>query len=73
MLIIYFNSIKVRLKPWYYRKLFALLLFQFHKGTIKTTFPNLLILKIPVFQFHKGTIKTLGATVYVNPLRISIP
>ena len=32
-----FNSIKVRLKPpWNYSKLFAVLLFQFHKGTIKT-------------------------------------
>ena len=33
-------------------------LFQFHKGTIKTTIVNFVKLVVKLFQFHKGTIKT---------------
>ena len=33
-------------------------LFQFHKGTIKTTFHESKRLLFILFQFHKGTIKT---------------
>ena len=54
-----FNSIKVRLK------LLATLLgaglgllFQFHKGTIKTRLKDYLDFILMLFQFHKGTIKT---------------
>ena len=34
------------------------LLFQFHKGTIKTLSQRLNLRKTQLFQFHKGTIKT---------------
>ena len=37
----------------------ATLMFQFHKGTIKTVNRNIERIRIPEFQFHKGTIKTL--------------
>ena len=47
-------------------------IFQFHKGTIKKSTSTKLP-RMKLFQFHKGTIKTFGSTVYVNPLRISIP
>ena len=54
-----FNSIKVRLKL--YDRINIIIfqtLFQFHKGTIKTS--DILAVPSPldVFQFHKGTIKT---------------
>ena len=53
-----FNSTKVRLKPLHSSNFGVNLLFQFHKGSIKTegsrTIPNQLLL----FQFHKGSIKT---------------
>ena len=55
----YFNSIKVRLKPYRSRRKARRWSFQFHKGTIKT----LLLIVVgeldAKFQFHKGTIKTL--------------
>ena len=34
--------------------------FQFHKGTIKTTRLAVVYITIALFQFHKGTIKTVG-------------
>ena len=54
----YFNSIKVRLKPYKGREETSLWLFQFHKGTIKTGVSNNATTSNNVFQFHKGTIKT---------------
>ena len=69
-----FNSIKVRLKlrrlAW---QVPQIVLFQFHKGTIKT---NVIIFRYYLsilFQFHKGTIKTHGRqdSLYIN--LISIP
>ena len=33
--------------------------FQFHKGTIKTSFISVVTAPQARFQFHKGTIKTL--------------
>ncbi len=52
-----FNSIKVRLnqKPFHSKGL--LLLFQFHKGTIKPISRTRRHREILQFQFHKGTIK----------------
>ena len=59
VLVCYFNSIKVRLKPDV-DHLFcpSLLIFQFHKGTIKTDQPARGGEEYQLFQFHKGTIKT---------------
>ena len=34
------------------------MIFQFHKGTIKTMYVDLAASLRPLFQFHKGTIKT---------------
>ena len=54
-----FNSIKVRLKLLdRLRAYFKRLLFQFHKGTIKTRILIIFLLLAQKFQFHKGTIKT---------------
>ena len=59
-LIIYFNSIKVRLKrellPCFVQEVNP---FQFHKGTIKTKHKIYYTYVRKTFQFHKGTIKTL--------------
>ena len=53
-----FNSIKVRLKRNLVNGINGSLVFQFHKGTIKTyTFEKQAYQDSP-FQFHKGTIKT---------------
>ena len=59
VLLLHFNSIKVRLKlNSEYQNQFHASIFQFHKGTIKTYF-NVSRLLLPwIFQFHKGTIKT---------------
>ncbi len=54
-----FNSIRVRLKPFPDLSRDWLLLFQFHKGTIKTVVVRLALALVLVFQFHKGTIKTI--------------
>ena len=56
-----FNSIKVRLKlhgP--HHNIINILIFQFHKGTIKTVSANIPeeLKDLVIFQFHKGTIKT---------------
>ena len=54
----YFNSIKVQLKlALLLPKLLPLLIFQFHKGTIKARRPPPACRSPPQFQFHKGTIK----------------
>ena len=54
----YFNSIKVRLKPSCLAETLMFDLFQFHKGTIKTTATERRKFPTRRFQFHKGTIKT---------------
>ena len=69
----YFNSIKVRLKLGAGAGVGNLLLFQFHKGTIKTILCHLDFVNIPLFQFHKGTIKTYSAGVPSASESISIP
>ena len=56
-----FNSIKVQLRPLLSGVMFANILFQFHKGTIKTTKELHNAVIAGYFQFHKGTIKTLAA------------
>ena len=57
--VMYFNSIKVRLKQLCKLAEWCLLQpFQFHKGTIKTWKKVSVPGTGTVFQFHKGTIKT---------------
>ena len=66
----YFNSIKVQLELKNSSKTIVVMLFQFHKGTIRTgrteCFPNV----FKVFQFHKGTIRTtpdfIRFAAYIN-------
>ena len=54
-----FNSIKVRLKLLVIAiKVAIYALFQFHKGTIKTSRDFVVPVRGREFQFHKGTIKT---------------
>ena len=49
------------------------MLFQFHKGTIKTFKIRPSLLNPILFQFHKGTIKTVRATSLLATHLISIP
>ena len=53
-----FNSIKVRLKQEYEKRKRENRIFQFHKGTIKTSALKNGVFEPLSFQFHKGTIKT---------------
>ena len=68
-----FNSIKVRLKQRFETFWIFDWLFQFHKGTIKTSDPYLIMYKLLLFQFHKGTIKTGYKLRPFLPKHISIP
>ena len=68
-----FNSIKVRLEPLPFVSAALYLLFQFHKGAIRTKqiiVHNLLQL---LFQFHKGAIRTTKANGKGRAAPISIP
>ena len=49
------------------------LIFQFHKGTIKTDMKVDFLMPIPIFQFHKGTIKTQPGELLPIFYQISIP
>ena len=53
-----FNSIKVRLEPEKDNVVSSSLLFQFHKGTIRTEVLTVPQTGVGRFQFHKGTIRT---------------
>ena len=68
-----FNSIKVRLKQQPDCCAECPLVFQFHKGTIKTKTTDTGLCKVTKFQFHKGTIKTLSYSWFYKLLHISIP
>ena len=48
-------------------------LFQFHKGTIKTSLVYCFASDGLSFQFHKGTIKTFDAVLPRASEQISIP
>ena len=50
-----------------------ILIFQFHKGTIKTVNIQTNTGRLMQFQFHKGTIKTISDFGTVVPNDISIP
>ena len=63
-----FNSIKVRLKLLSEILIIAILIFQFHKGTIKTTLAQEEGQGVQVFQFHKGTIKTSSTRLVMSSI-----
>ena len=58
LLVLYFNSIKVRLERNDAMNQIAYFLFQFHKGAIRTAFLFHLCKVDNQFQFHKGAIRT---------------
>ena len=62
--LLYFNSIKVRLKLSLMILNLLLTSFQFHKGTIKTSASVNPVAAPSAFQFHKGTIKTIPGMWY---------
>ena len=75
----YFNSIKVRLKRKFpKRDKFGTIIFQFHKGTIKTSEAKRMANYVYKFQFHKGTIKTQQPVVsdlqgqYFNSIKVRL-
>ena len=73
-ILLYFNSIKVRLERYEdagINPYFAL--FQFHKGTIRTTYDDDHLPLFSLFQFHKGTIRTKIWTINLYGIAISIP
>ena len=55
-----FNSIKVRLNLTIVKYAITLVLFQFHKGTIKPGLTGGVTGLLSGFQFHKGTIKPIS-------------
>ena len=64
----HFNSIKVRLKLTRSVDMGQFVVFQFHKGTIKTPRrPSPPCRGVP-FQFHKGTIKTVVFQKLKSPI-----
>ena len=74
LLILNFNSIKVRLELVIVHLMVKVSLFQFHKGTIRTSKPASEPALRTKFQFHKGTIRTGSLRSYTIALRgISIP
>ena len=62
ILILYFNSIKVRLIPKEFFVSYYSTVFQFHKGSINTFLPSHFFLALRIFQFHKGSINTRPPT-----------
>ena len=62
-----FNSIKVRLKLYVMSAVLATMIFQFHKGTIKTDYLSVNTSLNNAFQFHKGTIKTEYGPTTLRP------
>ena len=73
-----FNSIKVQLKLPEASPLILAPIFQFHKGTIKTSILLFLSRQSIIFQFHKGTIKTLVLPLvqvllsYFNSIKVQL-
>ena len=59
-----FNSIKVRLEREFAAETAQIVLFQFHKGTIRTFFHGKKSPTFFRFQFHKGTIRTSAIHLY---------
>ena len=59
LVLLHFNSIKVRLERHALIGAGANIVFQFHKGTIRTRLMISWVATCTQFQFHKGTIRTL--------------
>mgnify|MGYP004465705391 FL=1 len=57
-MLIYFNSIKVRLELETMLEEELIKIFQFHKGAIRTLKTERMICVLIIFQFHKGAIRT---------------
>ena len=55
----YFNSIKVQLELYLQLTEHLVVIFQFHKGTIRTFHILDELSFVELFQFHKGTIRTI--------------
>ena len=68
-----FNSIKVQLEQQLLLHWHQLLVFQFHKGTIRTDYFNGVLPTAQLFQFHKGTIRTDATNQLATIIFISIP
>ena len=68
-----FNSTKVRLRHVPDGYILFGNLFQFHKGSIKTSHEGLTIDDNKLFQFHKGSIKTALPNVPDVTSIVSIP
>ena len=78
-MVLYFNSIKVRLELEYSRlPLDRFNGFQFHKGAIRPIMGLLLLKLISLFQFHKGAIRTFDALplfpslLYFNSIKVRL-
>ena len=68
-----FNSIKVRLELVPTSANGSILIFQFHKGTIRTGTSRAADGRNRTFQFHKGTIRTVAVIGDQRTTFISIP
>ena len=68
-----FNSTKVRLRQTCGQLDLVILEFQFHKGSIKTSFTVPQFASVAGFQFHKGSIKTFGGRMQEELEIVSIP
>ena len=61
-----------------YWTFFGRILFQFHKGTIRTSIETILPRSSTTFQFHKGTIRTtndptaLEHLIYFNSIKVRL-
>ena len=78
LLLLHFNSIKVRLEPTSPFANEKVTTFQFHKGAIRTN--NYLVSddKLYIFQFHKGAIRTVikanikSICIYFNSIKVRL-
>ena len=64
LVLLHFNSIKVRLERHALIGAGANIVFQFHKGTIRTRLMISWVATCTQFQFHKGTIRTRKPCFY---------
>ena len=72
-IVIYFNSIKVRLELAGHLLYAAFLLFQFHKGAIRTIGRAFVDNRHPYFNSIKVRLELTITSLYLTPKVISIP
>ena len=70
---IYFNSIKVQLKPGLHHNELVVPWFQFHKGTIKTCEPHRSRTRLKNFNSIKVQLKLRNPQYFAHAIIISIP